>query len=250
MPDGNYHFHYCGVYAGTETVDWHTHPVWELVRQSFGRCRHHFGTHKIECGEGDIIAIPPDTPHRQESLDGAAGTEYIVFDAPENLRFAACTAAPEPPVAVWVKQILSLWSSAHPARDAMIDGVLRALAAALEPRPRDRNEAPEQLRRARQELERRYTEPLSLAEIAADCGMGRSRFSTEFHHCFGETPMAYLNRKRLELAQRLLRNPRSDIAAVAESCGFADANYFARKFRAACGCAPREYRGRRNGTAE
>ena len=45
-------------------------------------------------------------------------------------------------------------------------------------------------------------------------------------------------------AAEALKNTPGAVAEIAADCGFADSNYFARKFRAAYGVSPREFRKR------
>ena len=49
---------------------------------------------------------------------------------------------------------------------------------------------------------------------------------------------------RLRRAAEALKNTPGAVAEIAADCGFADSNYFARKFRAAYGVSPREFRKR------
>jgi AraC-like DNA-binding protein len=60
-----------------------------------------------------------------------------------------------------------------------------------------------------------------------------------------QTLAEYVMRRRLETARRLLAQPSArhrSIAAIARSCGFADAAHFSRRFRREYGVSPREWR--------
>jgi hypothetical protein len=48
-------------------------------------------------------------------------------------------------------------------------------------------------------------EPVCLAELAALAGMSRFHLVRSFRTAYGETPIRYLNRRRIERAQDLLR---------------------------------------------
>lgn len=54
----------------------------------------------------------------------------------------------------------------------------------------------------------------------------------------------YLSNYRLERARRLLEQDYRKITEIAEKCGYANANYFAKVFREATGMTPLEYRGK------
>ncbi|MBO5101929.1 MAG: helix-turn-helix domain-containing protein, partial [Clostridia bacterium] len=49
---------------------------------------------------------------------------------------------------------------------------------------------------------------------------------------------------RLKLACRALELTDRSAADIAAECGFTDASYFAKTFRAAYGLSPKEYRGK------
>jgi methylphosphotriester-DNA--protein-cysteine methyltransferase len=56
------------------------------------------------------------------------------------------------------------------------------------------------LRRARDMIDLRYPEPLDLAALAREAGYSRFHFARAFAAAHGETPRAYLTRRRLERA--------------------------------------------------
>ena len=65
-----------------------------------------------------------------------------------------------------------------------------------------------------------------------------------FTRTVGLPPMAYLRRRRLELATRLLIHSDLLVGEVGNSVGWSDANYFTRRFRAEFGVTPTGYRER------
>lgn len=82
-----------------------------------------------------------------------------------------------------------------------------------------------------------------LASMAAECGLGRSQFTHYCKQATNSSPIAYLNRCRVEAASQLLLNdPGLSITEIAMGCGFESGQYFARVFHAQVGCSPREYR--------
>ena len=56
------------------------------------------------------------------------------------------------------------------------------------------------------------------------------------------SPVAYLNRLRLEHAAELLRTTGWPVSEIAARCGFPDSNYFTRVFRLSFAQSPRTYR--------
>ncbi len=91
-------------------------------------------------------------------------------------------------------------------------------------------------------LEEQFSLPLKLGSLAHQLGVDRSTVFRRFQSLYGCSPKAYLDRMRLEHAVALLRAGGISIADVAERCGFAGAQRFAKAFRARYGMAPSLYR--------
>ena len=100
------------------------------------------------------------------------------------------------------------------------------------------------LRRARDLMDARYTEPLRLDDMAAVAGFSRYHFAREFRVVFGETPRAYLSRRRVERAKDLLAHANLTVTEVCMVVGFSSLGSFSRRFRELVGCSPTEFRGK------
>src|SRR5258706_2920786 len=61
------------------------------------------------------------------------------------------------------------------------------------------------LRRAHDLIDRNYADPLDLNDLAREAGYSRYHFARTFAQAYGETPRAYLTRRRVERAKSLLR---------------------------------------------
>lgn len=57
--------------------------------------------------------------------------------------------------------------------------------------------------RARDEMDRRYAEPLDIATLAAIAHLSASQFGRVFKQVYGKTPHRYLQRRRIERAMTL-----------------------------------------------
>jgi AraC-like DNA-binding protein len=67
-------------------------------------------------------------------------------------------------------------------------------------------------------------------------------FSNLFQKNFGIPPIKYLNRKRMEEAQRLLLYSDLTLAEIALQLGIDDAFYFSKLFKKYLGVSPDKYR--------
>lgn len=97
--------------------------------------------------------------------------------------------------------------------------------------------------RAVRAVQEHWADPVyGIEQIAAELRLHRSVFSRKFHAAFGLSPSQYLMRWRIQNAMNLLRNSELPVAEVARSCGWEDANYFARCIGKATGMPPSEFR--------
>ena len=92
-------------------------------------------------------------------------------------------------------------------------------------------------------IEERYPEPLTVAALAREAGMGASRFHAEFRRETGDTPADRLAATRLDRAEELLRETRLSIAEIALAVGFSDQSALTRSFRRRRGTTPGAFRG-------
>ena len=91
-------------------------------------------------------------------------------------------------------------------------------------------------------MDAHFSEPLTLAAIAAQAGVTREYFSTLFHTCYGISPWEYLILRRIECAKERLRTTDDTVLAVALFSGFNNTANFNRLFRNYTGVTPRQYR--------
>ena len=87
-----------------------------------------------------------------------------------------------------------------------------------------------------------YMEPLNLEGLAARFAINKNYLSSRFHKEVGMTVTDYINRTRIRRAEGMLGKTALPMQAVAEQCGFSDANYFTRIFKKINGVSPNEYR--------
>lgn len=92
-------------------------------------------------------------------------------------------------------------------------------------------------------LPRRSGERWRLQDMAAECGLGRSRFTHYCKQLTNMTPGEYLAHCRVRAARRLLEDADAcTISDVAYACGFESSQYFATVFRQHTGRSPSAYR--------
>jgi AraC-like DNA-binding protein len=100
------------------------------------------------------------------------------------------------------------------------------------------------LRRARDHVDRHYTEPLDLDSIAAVAGLSKFHFQRLFTATYRLSPAAYLSRRRVERAQDLLRATNLTVTEVCHAVGFSSLGSFSSRFRELVGETPSEFQRR------
>ena len=83
---------------------------------------------------------------------------------------------------------------------------------------------------------------ISLAELAGIGCMSTASLCKKFKERTGITIIQYINKKRIEKAQILMKNPRNSLWQIAEDTGFANVNYLIRVFKKITGVTVGEYR--------
>jgi AraC family transcriptional regulator len=102
---------------------------------------------------------------------------------------------------------------------------------------------PAWLGRARDVLNDRYADPLSLDDIADAVGVEPERLARGFRRAYGESLGDYLRRIRVNAAARLLAQTDEPISRVAGEVGFADQSHLTRWFARYLETTPGKYRG-------
>jgi AraC-like DNA-binding protein len=100
------------------------------------------------------------------------------------------------------------------------------------------------LRRARDLADTRYAEPLDLDALAAAANVSKYHFARSFADTYGDTPMRYLTRRRIERAQDLLRTANLTVTEICMMVGFSSLGSFSSRFRELVGETPTQYRDR------
>lgn len=100
------------------------------------------------------------------------------------------------------------------------------------------------LRRAHDHIDAHFADELDLGQLAAVAGVSKYHFTRSFEAAYGETPIRYLTRRRIERAQDLLRSANLTITEICMLVGFASLGSFSARFRELVGESPSDYRAR------
>jgi AraC family transcriptional regulator len=116
--------------------------------------------------------------------------------------------------------------------------------AELKSRDRQRGEslAPCQQRRVIELLDANLSSDITLAELAREFDFSMAHFARAFKNSVGVSPHAWLTRRRIERAKRLLTHTPMTLTEIALECGFSHRISLARAFVRVAGVKPSEWR--------
>ena len=142
----------------------------------------------------------------------------------------------------------AMWSAAartDPAAALDLDGAFltmmgELIAACGHGLPPASKLSDRRLARAVDYAETQIAAPLTVGELASAAIMSPSAFSRAFRAATGETPWAFVRRRRLERAGEVMARTDDTLMQIAADCGFADASHLARCWKQAYGTTPRE----------
>ena len=100
------------------------------------------------------------------------------------------------------------------------------------------------LRRARDQMDRDYAQPLDVPALARTALMSPGHFSRSYRAAFGETPYSYLMTRRIERAKALLRRGDLSVTEVCFEVGCTSLGSFSSRFTELVGESPSSYRAR------
>ena len=90
-----------------------------------------------------------------------------------------------------------------------------------------------------------HTEPAvawTVEKLAQRVGMSRAAFASRFKNTVRQSPIEYLTRWRILLAEDKMANTADSISAIAQSLGYESTSAFGKVFRKFTGHSPRQYR--------
>jgi len=199
-------------------------------------------------GSPVLVYNPPGTTHRDHFQLGS-GSFFAVSMRPDAAMAAlAELSAPRAPVYLSAahQHGLAMRIASACAREAeslTLETLCLELLGSLDRRASPQSKAPPGwLRAALELLYDRYSEDLSLAQIATAVGVHRVHLARIFRRHLGCTPGEFARFRRLERSLALLSGTREPLAEVALHSGFADQSHFSKAFARCLGVAPGEYR--------
>lgn len=109
--------------------------------------------------------------------------------------------------------------------------------------------APWQARRVASYIDTNLGGCITLESLAGIARLSRAHFSRAFRATFGDRPIVYIIRRRIERAQEMMLSTNASLSQITHDCGFVDQAYLCKLFRRYVGESPGTWRRARfNGT--
>jgi AraC-like DNA-binding protein len=102
-----------------------------------------------------------------------------------------------------------------------------------------------QVHRVKVHVDTNLDKPITIRELAGVAQRSTAYFCRAFKRTFGETPHAFIIRRRLYRAGELMLTTDAALAEIAVSCGFTDQAHLSKVFRARHGQSPAAWRRER-----
>jgi AraC family transcriptional regulator len=99
-----------------------------------------------------------------------------------------------------------------------------------------------QVRKVREYVNAHLATRILLADLCALVRLGEAHFSRAFKRTLGESPHAFVIRRRLEVATDHMLHTDASLRDIALECGFTDQAHFTKSFRQAMGQTPAAWR--------
>jgi AraC-like DNA-binding protein len=206
---------------------------------------------RVALTAGSVLLVPPGHRHWYGTEDGAPWTELFAVFAGPLFDLLAGTGVltdqvvhrPHPrPRTAALRALLSREPRSQHDAELQVMGLGQWLVDLLRPAAAEPRSA--EMTAAVDLLEADPTASLSMPEVARSIGMTYDAFRRQFAREVGQSPLEYRNHRRLQTAAGLLLMTGMTTRAIARSLGYTDEFHLSRRFRAAYGIPPSEYRRR------
>lgn len=210
------------------------------------------------CYSGEVLYLPPNRRYHGEPaleerqlLCVALGDEFLgnILEDARPFDLAPCADVKSPSLRRLMEGLAIELNTPGFASDILIEanlvGIAVELARALQRRddcPRGLPAASRQIRVIHDFILANLSSPLSVSEIARECGMSTRHVARVFKASTGLSIGDFVARSRISLAKDLLGQDDARIKEVSWRCGFQSTSAFCAAFRTATGKTPSEFR--------
>ncbi len=239
------HILYDGYFRGSKDVAEHFHDGTEIVYICRGSCLTELkGMDSLHGTAGSVCIIPPGIRHAQKKNTADCYTRYVVFAGVSiSDQIVQIDVRNDNIIRHWFDDILALSTeNALGQAEVLLELLIGRIQKKMEFCSHTRH-YPRPLLQAVAFIERRYAENVSVPEIIAASAVSRTYLMKFFMKYFHQSIGRYLTEVRMYYARQLLcMNRDLNVNEIARQTGFANPDYFCRKFKGLYGITPLAYR--------
>ncbi len=240
--------------------DWksvfHTHHFTELFFVVNGEGNFLFRDEKYHIRTGDLVIIPPYMEHTEQSIKNTPleyyviGVEGISFQ-PANKKTCVqvfCNFSNKSLIADLFAQMLYEVRNPSYGSDKICQDLLEILILRIVryqhviPVPITSTYMTKECARIKEYLDINYSDPITLDTLTELTHMNKYYMAHSFAKYTGQSPIQYLNQRRMEAACTLLKDTDHSISSISSTVGFSSQSYFTQAFRKKYGMTPIKYR--------
>lgn len=216
-----------------------------------GEYTEEFSGRMRECRSSTLLFHPPDELHAEYFHD-SGGRSFLIEIEPVWLQRIKdqLKGADNPadfsggPLELLARKLYKEFVRMDDVSGIVIEGLLLEMLGETSRRSKQQemNHSPRWLQQAREMLHARFSENLTLAEVARTVGVHPVHLAQTFHKTYQYTVGDYMRRLRIEYACHELVTTERPIVDIALAAGFCDQSHFTRTFKRSTGVAPSQYR--------
>jgi AraC family transcriptional regulator len=235
------------------SVHSHEHACFCFVLQ--GGFIETYGKRERSCQASSLIYRPSDESHLNQ-FQSAGGRCFNIAIEPRWLeRVRQISASPEIPIhfrggllALLAMRLYREFRQMDEFSTLVIEGLALEMFGATSrhyralERSEPRSTAPSWVLQARELIQARFSESLTLTGVAACVGVHPVHLARVFRRHYRRTLGEYVRQVRIEFASRELSGSDAPLAEVAAASGFSDQSHFSRTFKRLTGQTPAEFR--------
>lgn len=239
------------VYSPGYQTPKHTHKQALFCFVMEGAYTETYGSKTRECKSSTLLFHPPGELHA-EYFHEAGGRSFIIEIAPQwltQMREHLVVADSSSDFQGGAFELLSHklyreFTNTDQASPLIIEGVMMEMLGETVRHSiaKPAHHSPRWLQQARDLLHARFTENLTLADVAQTVGVHPVHLAQTFHKSYQCTVGEYVRKLRIEYACHELATSSKPIVEIALAAGFCDQSHFTRTFKRSIGTAPSQYR--------
>lgn len=235
---------YANVHLQTYSVLPHSHETWEFIYCTSGSGTFHFAENKIDYKQGDIVIIPPNVMHANESSKGFTNVHINMEDVSLPQHPDLISDDSEKHILTSFKDAFYYYNSQTHKKQLLLSALGNLIVSYIIAFQRNKP-----LPTVVDEIKSNIVKNFPDCNYQLDDYLHSFNFSYDylrklFKSEMGITPYRYLLNMRMQLAEKLLcslNGNEYNITQIAHMCGFDEPLYFSRVFKKEFKCSPINY---------